>query len=59
LALVPKKTRIDWGVAMKMGVALDTQSIEVEWGVARLMGVGMEKAEINNTVHLCSNQGCK
>jgi hypothetical protein len=39
LALVPKKTRIDWGVAMKMGVALDTQSIEVA------------KAELNSSVY--------
>ena len=30
----------------------------VEWGVARLMHVAVAKAELNNTVHLCSNQGC-
>jgi hypothetical protein len=26
--------------------------------VAILMGVAMVKSELNNTVHLCSNQGC-
>jgi hypothetical protein len=30
----------------------------LEWAMARLMGVAMAKAELNNTVHLCSNQGC-
>jgi hypothetical protein len=26
--------------------------------MARLMGVAVAKAELNNTVNLCSNQGC-
>jgi hypothetical protein len=30
----------------------------VEWGVARLMCVAVAKAKLNNTVHLCSKQGC-
>ena len=39
-----------------MGVALVPKKMGVEWGMGRLMGVA--KAELNNTVHLCSNQGC-
>jgi hypothetical protein len=39
-----------------MGVALVPQKMGVEWGMARLTGVAV--AELNNTVHLCSNQGC-
>ena len=40
----------------KIGVALVPQYMGVEWGMARLMGVA--KAELNNSVHLCSNKGC-
>ena len=42
MALVPKKRRVDWGAARKMGVALYAQLMGVDWGVSRLMGVGME-----------------
>ena len=46
-ALAPKKTIVNWGAARKM---------RVEWGMARLIDVAVAKAELNNSVHLCSNQ---
>ena len=52
LSLITQKTRGDWGAARKTGVC------RCEWSVASLMGVAVAKAELNNTVHLCSNQGC-
>jgi hypothetical protein len=58
LVLVPKMTRVDWGAARKMGVHLRVDGSGVGHGMARLMGVAVAKAELNNNVHLCSNQGC-
>jgi hypothetical protein len=56
LVLDQNKTRVDWGTSRKICVPLDPQLMGVEWGVARLMGVGVAKAEMNKTVHMCSNQ---
>jgi hypothetical protein len=49
--LVPKKPRVDWDAARKMGVALVPQKMGVEYGIARLIGVAVAKAELNKTVH--------
>ena len=50
LALVPKKTRVDWSAARKMGVALVPQYMGMGCGKFYWFGPGLGRAEQHCTL---------